>query len=1216
MKKKIFVFSIILITLINTLMPVVKAVTTITKANLINDHKIDTHLLYFNDERNEWRDIQCGYICYKEDGEKYPAYCIVPNTNGVDEEGSYTVTVNKLLDNKLIYNVLVNGYPYKTPSQLGVQTADDAYVATKLALKNALLDRNVTGFYKAADKRGEAILSAMFKIIENGKSGNAVNKDAKITINELGDFIEKENYYYKEYKVIADSNISEYTIDSFKRFPEGTYITDENGITKKTFSFGENFRIVIPKSEFNKDISGKINITATCNTKPVFYGEAPSSTIQDYAITYKPFVEYQTSLVVTEETNTSSIKIQKQDKETSNPIKDVEFGIYNQNDECIMKGTTDDKGILVFNNLYQGTYKIRELKANENYEGDESTYEIVTEYNKQITKTLTNTHKKGSLKITKIDKDDKTQYLDGIEFDLINNNGKIIAHLVTDLNGEAAINNINIGEYTLKETKTKENYNLCIDKNIEVKWNETTDVKIENEKKKGYIKIIKQDAENSNIKLEGVEFHIMDINNKLVDKVITDKEGLAISSKLPIGEYIIKESSLGENNQYILNEEEYKIIVEDEKTKEVVIENIHKKGNLKIIKVDKDDKTITLGAIEFDLINDKGDVIAHLITDVNGEVYVQNINTGAYTLKETKTKREYNLCKNKDIIVEWNKTSEVIIENEKKKGQIKITKEDDEIEDIKLKGVKFQIIDKNNKVIEEIISDDNGEAISSRLLIGEYKIKEIDLGSNSNYLLNDEIYRVHVKDQLIEELHIKNQHKKGSINIKKVDYDNSNIVLEGVKFEIIDKDGFTYEAVTNIEGVAKVDNIRIGKIKIKEIDTCKDYILDKKIHEIDVVYNECVEILLKNEKKKGQVEIYKTDSNDKKIKLSNVEFEILNSNKKIVDKLITDENGYAISKRLETGEYYLRETKTNDKYILNNDITKINIEYNKVLKLNIQNEKQKGKIKIIKTSSKDSPILNIKYGEIIQGVEFQIFNSKNELVETLITDEKGQAISKNLEIGRYKVIEKNTNSNYILNSKEFFVNINSNNEIKTLEVENEPIIPSVDIEKVGQQFAEKNEEIKYEFDIKNISNTELDEFTFVEYIPYEYCKLTKMITGTYNKNLYYEIYYKTNINDYKLLTCANTLVSQYINFEDIDLEKEEIITELKIEYRTVSEDFRTEIKPCIFTKINNNVKEDDEIINSTQLTGRIGEVVVTDISAFKTIIKNKKIVKKLPKTGC
>ena len=152
MKKKIIIFSIILITLTNTLIPVVNAAQIITKANLINDHKINTHLLYYNDQREEWRDIQCGYICYKEDGEKYPAYCIMPNTNGVDEEGSYTVTIDKLIDNKLIYNVLINGYPYKTPSQLGLDTADDAYVATKLALKNALLDSDVTGFYKAADR--------------------------------------------------------------------------------------------------------------------------------------------------------------------------------------------------------------------------------------------------------------------------------------------------------------------------------------------------------------------------------------------------------------------------------------------------------------------------------------------------------------------------------------------------------------------------------------------------------------------------------------------------------------------------------------------------------------------------------------------------------------------------------------------------------------------------------------------------------------------------------------------------------------------------------------------------------------------------------------------------------------------------------------------------------------------------------------------------------
>jgi len=920
MKKKIIIFSIILITLMNALMPVVHAVQIITKANLINDHKIDTHLLYFNEQRDEWRDIQCGYICYIDNGQKYPAYCIVPNTNGVDEEGSYTVTVNKLLNNKLIYNILINGYPYKTPAQLGVEAADDAYVATKLALKNALLDRDVTGFYKAADARGEKILAAMFNIIEKGKMGNSQNKDANIYINKVGEFVEKEGYYYQEYNVSADVNISGFNINSIEDFPEGTFIIDTNGNKKDNFSSGEKFRVMIPESKFNKDVIGTINITASCNTNPIFYGEAPNATIQDYAITYKPYVDYSQSTILNENTNTASIKIVKQDAESLKPIKDVIFGLYNQNDEHITSKTTNAEGIVIFDNLYQGIYKVKETQANPNYVYDDTVYEISTEYNKGTVKTINNTHKKGNLKIIKVDKDDNSTFLDGIEFDLIDINNKVIAHLITDANGEAFVSNINIGKYTLKETKTKENYNLCIDNNIEVKWDETTEIKIENEKKKGQIKIIKQDAENSNIKLEGVEFEIIDSNNKVVDKVVTDIDGIAVSSRLPIGEYKIKETNIGENHNYILNEEEFKIIVEDEKINEIIIKNYHKKGNLKITKVDKDDKTITLGAIEFDLIDQDGNVISHPITDVNGEAYIENINTGIYTLRETKTKREYNLCENTDIIVEWNKTLDKVIENEKKKGQIKIIKQDADKNEIRLEGVKFQIIDINDKVVEEIITDNNGEAISSKLLIGEYKVKEIDQGNNTNYLLNDELYNVKVDNQLVTELIVENEHKKGSLKIRKTDKDNSSIVLEGVRFVIIDKDGFKYEAVTNKQGIAQIDNIRVGKISVKEIETNNEYVLNKEIFEYEIKYNECIEIELKNEKKKGKLEIYKVDKEDKNIKIPNVEFEILDINNKVVDKLITNEQGYAISKLLTIGKYYAKETKANKKYILNDEV--------------------------------------------------------------------------------------------------------------------------------------------------------------------------------------------------------------------------------------------------------------------------------------------------------
>ena len=102
MKKKTIIIFTILITIINTLMPVVNAVAEITKANLINDHKIDSHIMYYNEARKEWRDIQCNYICYKIEGEKYPAYCITHGVNGVDEEGSYTVTINDLIKDELI----------------------------------------------------------------------------------------------------------------------------------------------------------------------------------------------------------------------------------------------------------------------------------------------------------------------------------------------------------------------------------------------------------------------------------------------------------------------------------------------------------------------------------------------------------------------------------------------------------------------------------------------------------------------------------------------------------------------------------------------------------------------------------------------------------------------------------------------------------------------------------------------------------------------------------------------------------------------------------------------------------------------------------------------------------------------------------------------------------------------------------------------------------
>ena len=61
---------------------------------------------------------------------------------------------------------------------------------------------------------------------------------------------------------------------------------------------------------------------------------------------------------------------------------------------------------------------------------------------------------------------------------------------------------------------------------------------------------------------------------------------------------------------------------------------------MKVIKNDKDNSDIKLDEVEFDLLDKEGNVVKHFVTNEKGEAVIEGINTGEYTLKETKTKEE------------------------------------------------------------------------------------------------------------------------------------------------------------------------------------------------------------------------------------------------------------------------------------------------------------------------------------------------------------------------------------------------------------------------------------------------------------------------------------------------------------------------------------------------------------------------------------------------
>ena len=82
------------------------------------------------------------------------------------------------------------------------------------------------------------------------------------------------------------------------------------------------------------------------------------------------------------------------------------------------------------------------------------------------------------------------------------------------------------------------------------------------------------------------------------------------------------------------------------------------------------------------------------------------------------------------------------------------------------------------------------------------------------------------------------------------------------------------------------------------------------------------------------------DTHDKETKenLSNVEFQLLNSNKEIIySNLLTDEKGEILIEHLLPGTYYLKETRALDGYVENNELIKVDVGYNETVTVKVNN---------------------------------------------------------------------------------------------------------------------------------------------------------------------------------------------------------------------------------------------------------------------------------------
>ncbi len=201
---------------------------------------------------------------------------------------------------------------------------------------------------------------------------------------------------------------------------------------------------------------------------------------------------------------------------------------------------------------------------------------------------------------------------------------------------------------------------------------------------------------------------------------------------------------------------------------------------------------------------------------------------------------------------------------------------------------------------------------------------------------------------------------------------------------------------------------------IKEKNTGASYVLSEETKKVTLKEDQITSIKFENEKRKGQIKVIKKDG-ETQVPLEGITFVIKDSKGNEIDRVTTDSNGEAISKKIAIDEKYtVYEEKTKKGYILSDEKQEVELKENEITNLTFNNYKEKGSIKIKKVSSD---------GNNIEGIEFKITGTTltGENIEaTYKTDKNGEILIDQILTGKFKIeeLQNEINSNYIIPSEQ------------------------------------------------------------------------------------------------------------------------------------------------------------------------------------------------------
>ena len=338
--------------------------------------------------------VKTYVVVYNQDGKEYPAYCLDKNKAGVDDSINYDVTLDGVIKNVYIWKAITNGYPYKTPEEMGCNTVGEAFMATKMAVYSELYNYTITE-YSPIREAGTRTWNALNNILLKVNDGENTQISSNLSIvEESTEWKENTNMpgcISKDFYVKPDGPMNTYNIVK-EKVTEGTIITDINDIPRQEFKSNEKFRVTMPINELSDGGNIKIKAFANVETKPIFVGRAPNTNNQDYAITGITYENGSGEKMVYYEKNKTKIKIVKKDETGKKALENAVFQLLDKDKKVVISEIkTNEKGEAILENVLPDTYYIKEIQAPTGYILYNGYIEIKPKFNEELTITIKNT---------------------------------------------------------------------------------------------------------------------------------------------------------------------------------------------------------------------------------------------------------------------------------------------------------------------------------------------------------------------------------------------------------------------------------------------------------------------------------------------------------------------------------------------------------------------------------------------------------------------------------------------------------------------------------------------------------------------------------------------------------------------------------------------------------------------------------------------------------